>query len=208
MVAQWLTERGQGQFAVGICKAFRDAQYPPTEWLATLKEMPPDALNDLLAAVAATATPSPAPAPAPAQDPAPAPAPAPVSATAFNRTVGDATVGQSAQNNAAAAEVAAAATDALPNLYVLDTATLCMEHFSSLLYDACVFACVCSRRTPAEQGVQQFLAGKGYAQYARHICKAFAGAQYPEAEWVAALQQMPESSLVELVAAAQRATGA
>ena len=68
----------------------------------------------------------------------------------------------------------------------------------------CVYAC----RTPAEQGVQQFLAGKGYAQYARHICRAFAGAQYPEAEWVAALQQMPESSLVELVAAAQRETGA
>ena len=63
------------------------------------------------------------------------------------------------------------------------------------------------RSTPAEQGVRQFLAAKGYAQYARHICKAFGGAQYPESEWVTALQQMPDTALAELVAAAKRETG-
>lgn len=65
-----------------------------------------------------------------------------------------------------------------------------------------------SRSTAAEQGVQHYLGSKGYAQYAGHICKAFAGAQYPEAEWVAALQQMPDTALAELVAAAKRETGA
>ena len=65
-----------------------------------------------------------------------------------------------------------------------------------------------ARRSPTEQAVQQFLATKGYAQYALHICRAFAGAQYPESEWVGALQQMPDSALAELVAAAQRETGA
>lgn len=52
------------------------------------------------------------------------------------------------------------------------------------------------------------MAGKGYAQYAGHICKAFAGAHYPESEWVGALQQMPDTALAELVAAAKRETGA
>ena len=38
------------------------------------------------------------------------------------------------------------------------------------------------RRSPVEQAVAEFLATKGYAPYASHICKAFVGAQYPESE--------------------------
>lgn len=61
-------------------------------------------------------------------------------------------------------------------------------------------------RSAVEQAVAEFLATKGYAPYASHICKAFAGAQYPESEWIGALGSMPDAALAELVQAARRET--
>ena len=50
--------------------------------------------------------------------------------------------------------------------------------------------------------VAGFLERHGYGPYAAHICAAFRGAQYPEADWLLALEAMPPEALQELVAAA------
>jgi hypothetical protein len=55
--------------------------------------------------------------------------------------------------------------------------------------------------------VGSFLRDRGFGPYAAHICAAFRGAQYPESDWLLALEAMPPQALHELVQAAANEIG-